>query len=569
MPITTIESLHEHLQWAIEVEHTQIPAYLCALYSIKEGHNREAAEVIESVFMEEMLHITLAANILNAVGGSPKFDKADILAEYPTYLPHSNQAFQVPLAKLSPESIEIFMRIEKPEGFSAMPEDDKFETLGQFYEALGVGLVWLTHQLGEENVFSGDPAKQITDELYYGGGGKIIAVYNLDSAMAALEEIKEQGEGMDHTEIWDGDPNMFHPEQQEVAHYFRFNEVYLGQFYQKGDTAQSGPTGKKFTVDWDAVYNFRPNPRSRDYVKGSEIREKMDDFNHTYSSILHLLELCFNGKPQLLAVATGAMYELKLQAIELMKMPSGDGKTSAGPSFEYVAPEDRHPLAHIVKKIVVWPNGPYVVYGDIPLLRKAQVISEHGEPLTWKIGELLEAEETYALCRCGQSTVKPFCDGTHVRVAFDGTETADTSLTTERQIVFKGHNITVRRDTSLCMEAGFCGNRFTKIPDMVPKTDDTQIRAQVMAMAERCPSGSYVYTIELEGDDVEPDFAQSIGVTAEGDMAGALWVTGNIPLERSDGQPFETRNRVTLCRCGQSKNKPLCDGTHREIEFTE
>jgi CDGSH-type Zn-finger protein/rubrerythrin len=569
MPIDTIESLHEHLQWAIEVEHTQIPAYLCALYSIKEGHNRESAEVIESVFMEEMLHITLVANILNAVGGSPQFDKPGMIAEYPTYLPHSAKSFQVPLAKFSRESIEIFMKIERPESQDALPEDDKFSSLGQFYEALGVGLVWLSHQLGEENLFTGDPAKQITDELYYGGSGGIIAVYDLDSALAALEEVKEQGEGMAHSEVWDGDRNMFHPEREEVAHYFRFNEIYQGRFYQKGDTPQSGPTGESFAVDWDAVYNFRPNPRSQDYPEGSEIRKKMEDFNRTYSGILHLLQQCFNGKPRMLAVATGAMYELKQEAIELMQMPSGDGLTTTGPSFEYVAPEDRHLLAHIVRKIVVWPNGPYVVYGDIPLVRKAQVVSKYGEPLTWRKGEVIDTEETYALCRCGQSSAKPFCDGTHVRIGFDGSETADTDLTADRQVIFKGSGIVVKRDYSLCMEAGYCGNRFTDVEEMVPGTDDTQIRAQVIAMIERCPSGSFTYTIEPGDQDVEPDFSQTIAVTSEGPLAGPLWVTGDIPIERADGQPLETRNRVTLCRCGNSKNKPLCDGTHRELGVTE
>ena len=117
------------------------------------------------------------------------------------------------------------------------------------------------------------------------------------------------------------------------------------------------------------------------------------------------------------------------------------------------------------------------------------------------------------------------------------------------------------------MEAGFCGNRFKHITDMVADTDDTQIRAQVIAMIERCPSGSFTYSIEH--DTIEPDYGHGIAVTAEGELAGALWVTGDIPIERSDGQPFETRNRVTLCRCGQSKGKPLCDGTHRELGITE
>jgi hypothetical protein len=117
------------------------------------------------------------------------------------------------------------------------------------------------------------------------------------------------------------------------------------------------------------------------------------------------------------------------------------------------------------------------------------------------------------------------------------------------------------------MESGFCGNRLTNIEQMVPATDDTSVRAQVIAMIERCPSGSYMYSIETGAADIEPDLPQQIALTteilSEGPIEGPLWVTGNIPVERSDGQPFEPRNRVTLCNCGLSKCKPLCDGSHR------
>ena len=100
----------------------------------------------------------------------------------------------------------------------------------------------------------------MTDALYYGGSGRIIAVTDLASALRALEEIVEQGEGLQHQEIWDGDRDMFHPEREEVAHYFRFNELYVGRRYTLGDTPQSGPTGEPVTVDWDARLRHAPEP---------------------------------------------------------------------------------------------------------------------------------------------------------------------------------------------------------------------------------------------------------------------------------------------------------------------
>lgn len=220
------------------------------------------------------------------------------------------------------------------------------------------------------------------------------------------------------------------------------------------------------------------------------------------------------------------------------------------------------------KKIVVQPNGPYRVHGGIPLVRKTQVVSEQGEPLTWRRDETLETGETYDLCRCGHSQNKPFCDESHYAVHFDGTETADTRPTAERQMIYPGGTgIVVKTDGWLCMNAGFCGNRLAHIRELVQKTDDVNIRSHVIAMVERCPSGSLAYAMAPGEPDIEPDLPQQIAVTTEitsdGPIAGSLWVTGNIPIERADGQPFETRNRVTLCNCGRSASKPLCDGAHR------
>lgn len=221
-------------------------------------------------------------------------------------------------------------------------------------------------------------------------------------------------------------------------------------------------------------------------------------------------------------------------------------------------------------RIVVEPDGPYVVHGDVPLVRKTQVVSEHGEPLTWRKEDRIETSGIYHLCRCGQSDEKPFCDTTHRFADWDPTETADPRTTTERQEVIPGGSgIVVKRDHTLCMESGFCGNRFRNIDSMVPETENVEVRSQVIAMIERCPSGSYVYAVAAGEPDIEPDLPAQIAViteiTSDGPIAGPLWVTGNIPVARSDGLPFETRNRVTLCSCGQSKIKPLCDGAHRAL----
>jgi CDGSH-type Zn-finger protein len=227
------------------------------------------------------------------------------------------------------------------------------------------------------------------------------------------------------------------------------------------------------------------------------------------------------------------------------------------------------------KRITVIKNGPYIIEGEVPLVIKTQVVSEHGEPLTWqKIGEIDVSEGEYHLCRCGCSNNQPFCDGTHRKVGFDGTESADTDLAESRMMKYpRGTRIIVMKDASLCMQSGFCGLHDKDMNQLVAATHDTKIRSLVMAMVERCPSGALTYRIEINGPDIEPDLPQQVALTTEitsdGPIAGPLWVTGGIPVDRSDGQPFETRNRVTLCNCGDSSIKPLCDGTHRGMAQRE
>ncbi len=141
---------------------------------------------------------------------------------------------------------------------------------------------------------------------------------------------------------------------------------------------------------------------------------------------------------------------------------------------------------------------------------------------------------------------------------------ADTANISEREVTYDGTRIFVKDDRSVCIHAGFCGDRVSNVWKMTQDSDDTQVRARIMSMIERCPSGALSYSLERDGKNVEPDLPVEIAITPD----GALWVSGGIPIERADGQPLEVRNRVTLCRCGGSGNKPLCDGTHKEIEFS-
>ena len=146
----------------------------------------------------------------------------------------------------------------------------------------------------------------------------------------------EQGEGAAHVEVWDGDHDDIHPDRDQVAHYYRFQELKLGRRYRRGDTPGSGPTGDAISVDWNGVRPMRSNPRTSDHAPGSAIRRAQDQFNDSYCALLRLLDQAFNGSPQTIRTAIGSMYRLKVQAQALMEMPTEDGITTAGPTFEYV-----------------------------------------------------------------------------------------------------------------------------------------------------------------------------------------------------------------------------------------
>lgn len=216
------------------------------------------------------------------------------------------------------------------------------------------------------------------------------------------------------------------------------------------------------------------------------------------------------------------------------------------------------------ESIEIAPNGPYLVPRGIPLVRRQAVVTEAGEPIAWRGRETLDAGNGYALCRCGGSARKPFCDGTHAGNGFDGTETADTGPIAARAKEYAGVGIVVQDDRSICEHAGFCGNRVTNVWKMVADSADTQVRSHMIAMIERCPSGALSYSLDESGA-VEPELPRRIAAVVD----GPLWVTGRIPVRTSTGELLETRNRVTLCRCGASANKPHCDGTHKKVGFTD
>ena len=217
-----------------------------------------------------------------------------------------------------------------------------------------------------------------------------------------------------------------------------------------------------------------------------------------------------------------------------------------------------------VRKIKVTKNGPYLVRGGIPLARQVIVSDKAGDPIAWRAGEPYPVGETYALCRCGQSRNLPFCDGRHAEIGFDGTETASRVPYLDQAEETEGPDLRLTDVRPLCASAGFC-TRAGGTWDLTERSGDPEAKRTAIEQAGNCPSGRLV-AWDIEGQALEPQFEPSIGIVENPHTGahGPIWVRGGLPIEGADGTVYEVRNRVTLCGCGKSGNKPFCDSCHSD-----
>jgi CDGSH-type Zn-finger protein len=219
-------------------------------------------------------------------------------------------------------------------------------------------------------------------------------------------------------------------------------------------------------------------------------------------------------------------------------------------------------------KVVVAKDGPYLVSGSVPLAKQTIVSDAAGDSQEWRAGESLPAQASYALCRCGHSKNKPYCDGTHAKVRFDGTETASREPYLKQAQLTEGPSLSLTDAQALCAFARFCDPNG-QVWNQVEQTDDPRVSKMFVRQVNNCPSGRLVAWDRATGKAVEHALPVSIGIIEDPveKVSGPLWLRGGIPLVAADGTVYEVRNRVTVCRCGASKNKPFCDGSHAAVKF--
>jgi CDGSH-type Zn-finger protein len=219
-------------------------------------------------------------------------------------------------------------------------------------------------------------------------------------------------------------------------------------------------------------------------------------------------------------------------------------------------------------RVTISRDGPYIVTGDVPLVDQIIGTDANGNAQIWQEGDRHPTPMGYALCRCGHSGNKPFCDGTHIRVGFDGTETASRDSYLEQAGVFDGPTLALSDAKPLCASARFC-DRNGKVWNQVARTDDPEVREMFTRQVNNCPSGRLAAWNKTTQKLMEPQLSISIGLIEDPaeHCSGPIWLRGGIAVVSADGFEYEVRNRATLCRCGASQNKPFCDGTHASIKF--
>ena len=205
------------------------------------------------------------------------------------------------------------------------------------------------------------------------------------------------------------------------------------------------------------------------------------------------------------------------------------------------------------QKSVIEPseNGPYLVK-NLENLRNSK-------------GKEIPTKHSIALCRCGGSSNKPFCDGTHAKIGFSGEKLSDGSK--NKRDSYLGKKITIHDNRGICAHAGFCGDNLATVFRLKtePWIDPNGAEAEeIIETIRMCPSGALSYTVEnIEYRSVEREPMITVSKN------GPYHITGGIELKEVEPGEGASKEHYALCRCGGSKNKPFCDGTHWHIKFKD
>ena len=487
------------------------------------------------------------------------------------------------------------------------PFDIDFRTVGEFYHKVESAF----GQIPADRLFIGDPAAQANPQ-YLDLPKELIKVTDAESARRAIEMIVEQGES----------PTTHHPD----AHFVVFNAI---RREYEALTAAAAEEGRRF----EPFRPMLENPSTRGIGTNVEANRITDPvaqelaglFNNAYGLMLMMLARFFahgtesDDEMRLLARGTLRIMASGLRPLgeALAKTPAGPeypAKT-AGPTFGFTRQlhllshksaawifflERLYDLANRLTRLVEEAKLPQEVQESAAALES---VAEHLTPfipaqfsmmirsdadernartsirpeidgpyivrnlrkLTNSKGEVLAVRPIVALCRCGGSNIKPYCDGTHARIGFSSAKSAE--RTPDRQDVYVGRQVTVLDNRGTCCHFGNCTDH---LPAVFHHDGDPFVTADgagadaIVDIVRACPSGALGFIkdgVAYAGEQREAE----IYVAAN----ASYYVRGGIELEGEPMNAGASREHYALCRCGQSKNKPFCDGSHWYAGFKD
>lgn len=563
----TREQLIHALYEAAEIEHNLMCTYLYAAFSLKDGEaeglSREEAEAVArwrrailDVAIDEMGHLAAVWNITSAIGGTPRFGRTNFPLD-PGFLP---AGIVVKLAPFSEAVLQHFIFLERPIG-SSEPEGEGFEctrrylrnplavrltpmafdydTVGEFYETLERGLRIMTDKLGEKELFCGDPKLQLSPAEIDLSGAKPVLCSK--TAVAACDAIVRQGEGA--------------KEENPDAHYCRFRNVRDEYAALKAKNPDFKPSHPAAT---NPVLRRPPTPDGHVWLEDPQASAIVDVANASYQTMLRLIGYSYSvpsGDPEKgLAVDLGIdlMKALTLLGESAARRPAGPSNPNCNAGVSFTALRDAAPLPRgAAARFYFMERLDELAAGAAKLDQKDMRVA--------RAAGLLKALATRAK-RFGEMTDAP-------AAAAQAAPAAQSAAPEPQKLgegveLIEGEKLDIIYHGKLCIHSRYCVTQAPKVflanvegPWIHP--DDMDVE-ELAAVARNCPSGAIQYRRRDGAAEETPPPVNLIRTLEDGPNA----FRGDL---RIDGKPIGYR--ATLCRCGASKNKPYCDGSHHEIHF--
>ncbi|HTU66518.1 MAG TPA: ferritin-like domain-containing protein [Steroidobacteraceae bacterium] len=592
-PPVSREALIHQLYEAAELEHNLMCTYLYAAFSLRQGVDEgltpdEAAATARwrramlQVAIEEMGHLTAVWNITAALGGSPRFGRLNFPLD-PGGLPAS---VVVRLAPFSEAVLQHFIFLERPKdstepdgaGFTAdfhftrgvsaprltpMPID--YETVGDFYANLSGNVKAFVARVGEKEAFCGDRNLQISrKEIDFQGCDPVICSI---TALKAFDAIVSQGEGAS--------------EANKESHYCRFIEI-------REELAALTRANPGFKPAHPAAVNpvlRKPvRPGHRVWIENEEAAQTVDVANTAYMLMLRLISHSYlvprphPAKALCIDLALGLMRAMSPLAERAARLPAGPANPDCNAGMSFTALRDAAPLPPGVSagKFFVERLRELIAAvtalsrnGDARVAQAAKVISdltqraerrfasiEHEAPVVLSAAAATPAPVVAAIA----ATATPAAQGSAV---IEPGNVAPTPRTVGDVDYIEGRDLTLIYEGKKCIHSRFCVTWGPKVfianvkgPWINPDAMSTDALTEI---AHVCVSGA----IRYKRKDGQPDEAAPPVNLISVREGGPYAIKADIRL---DGAPAG-HTRYTLCRCGASKNKPFCDGSHHDVHF--